>query len=97
MITAPFFPQYGTGALVTPGAASASSTVQKGTKNVILTNGGLNVCYVKLGQSGISASTADFPVLAGTQVALSKDQDFDTIAYISAAGTTLHIMNGEGW
>lgn len=97
MIKAPFFPQYGTGAIVTPAAASATAAIQKGTKNIILTNGGLNVCYVKIGTSGITASTADFPVLAGTQVTLSKNEDFDTIAYISAAGTTLHIMNGEGW
>lgn len=97
MIKAPFFPQYGSGQTVSPGAASATATLQAGTKNVVLTNGGLNVCYVRIGASAVAATTADMPILAGTQVVISKDQDHTALTHISPSGTTLHIMTGEGW
>ncbi len=97
MIIAPVFPQYGSGQTVTPAAASAAATLQAGTKNVILTNTGLNVCYVRIGASSVAATAADYPVLAGTQVIISKDQDHTALTHISPAGTTLHIMTGEGF
>lgn len=92
-----FAPSYGKGVTVTPGVASATTTVGVGSKSLTLTNVGSNICYVRVGSSGITASTADYPVLAGTQVSISKAQDHDTLAHISAAGTTLHIIPGEGW
>lgn len=97
MIKAPFFPQYGSGQTVSPAAASATVNLLAGTKNVMLTNTGLNVCYVRIGATAVAATTADVPVLPGTQVVVSKDQDYTALTHISAAGTTLHIMTGEGW
>ena len=92
-----FAPSYGKGVTVTPGVASATTTVGEGSKSLTLTNTGSNICYVRVGSSGITASTADYPVLAGTQVSISKAQDHTTLAHISADGTTLHVIPGEGW
>ena len=92
-----FAPAYGQGITVSPAAASASSTIGVGSKSLTLTNLGAEVCYVRVGKAGIVATTADYPLLAGTQVSISKFQDDTTVAYISAVGTSLHIIPGEGW
>lgn len=96
-IKAPIQPAYGTGTVLSPGAASAEATIGTGNKQVILTNLGANVCYVRVGQGTLAATTADYPVPAGAQVIISKADDDNKLAHISAAGTTLHVMKGEGW
>lgn len=96
-ILAPFQPRFGAGIVVTPAAASASSEIGQGNKQLILTNIGSNICYVTIGYTGLVASTSGYPVLPGAQVTVSKDQDMTHIAYISASGTSLHIIPGEGW
>jgi hypothetical protein len=96
-INAPFCPAYTQGQTVSPGAAAASITIGLGAKNLCLTNTGSNVCYVRVGAAGIEATAADYPVLGGAQVVLSKDEQHGTLSYISASGTTLHVLPGEGW
>lgn len=96
-IKAPVQPAYGTGQTLTPAAASAQATLPRGNKQVILTNTGANICYVRIGQGALTASAADFPVPAGSQSVVSKADDDNVLAHISAAGTTLHVMTGEGW
>lgn len=93
-----FQPAYTQGALVSPGAASAASTIGRGSKSLVLTNVGSVLVYVRVGVSGISATTADYPVLPSTQVSIAKAQDFDTVAYIAPlGGGSLHIIPGEGF
>lgn len=92
-----FAPAYGSGIVVSPGAASASSTIGRGSKSLTLTNLGTEVCYVRVGAGTVTASTADYPMPIGAQVSISKNQDHDTVAYISANGTSLHIIPGEGF
>lgn len=92
-----FAPWYGSGIVVSPGVASASSTIGRGSKSLTLTNLGANLCYVRVGTGSITASAADYPLLSGAQVSISKAQDDTTVAYISASGTTLHILPGEGF
>lgn len=94
----PIQPAYGTGAVLTPAAAAATVALAASNKQIILTNLGLNVCYVRVGQTTVAdASTADYPVPAGAQVVITKSQYDDRLSHISAAGTTLHIMSGEGF
>lgn len=93
----PFSPSYAQGKTVIPAASAASTTIVKDALSVCLTNLGENICYVRIGASGIIATVADFPVLAGEQITLTKKSDDDTISYISALGTTLHVITGEGW
>lgn len=91
----PFNPSYGQGQVVAPGAASASVSLRKGDKQVMLTNQGVNLCYVRIAAG--NASTADYCVMAGQQVTLTKADDDVTLSHISALGTTLHIITGNGW
>lgn len=97
-IEAPFRPAYGTGAEVSPAAASASATITAGKYTALcLTNTGVNPCYVRTGLTSATATNADYCVPPGAQVVISVPAAHDKIAYISAAGTTLHYIQGEGW
>lgn len=94
----PVQPGYGSGVTVTPAAGTVTSSITSGSKQAILTNLGANVCYVRIGQTGLgAASTADYPVPAGAQLVISKAEADDKMSHISALGTTLHVMTGEGF
>lgn len=95
-IRAPFNPSRGANQVVSPAAASAQITYGKGNKSIRFVNSGANICYVRIGTGTQTATTADTPVLPNSALILSKAQDEDTIAHISAAGTTLNIQSGEG-
>lgn len=92
-----FAPAYTQGQTVSPAAASASVAIGRGAKTICLTNTGSAICYVRTGVSGVAATTADYAVPVGYQVTISKPQDHTHLAYISAAGTTLHAIPGEGF
>lgn len=95
---APVQPGYGTGVTTTPAAGAATANLTAGSKQLILTNLGANVCYVRVGQTGLAAATtADYPVPAGAQVVITKAEVDDKLSHISPVGTTLHAMNGEGF
>lgn len=94
-IRAPFKPHYGTNQVVTPAAGAAAITIAKGDKSVRLANSGAGICYVRIQPDG-DATTADLPVRSGETVVVEKDQDFTRLSHISAAGTTLNVMTGEG-
>lgn len=92
-----FNPAYTKGVTVSPAAASARTLIGGGQGVVCLTNTGSNICYVRTGDSGVVATATDYPVLAGAQVTITKTIDHNYIAYISASGTTLHVIPGEGF
>jgi hypothetical protein len=95
-VHAAFQPQRGANQVVTPAAASASVTINATCKSVRLVNSGAGICHVRIGTGAQTATTADLPVRAGYEVIVSKADGEDTVAYISSAGTTLHIQPGEG-
>lgn len=95
--TAPFAPSYNRGIIVTPAVASASTTISGNSQTLCLTNLGANVCYVRLSDVATTASTADYPIPGGAQVTISKPREYGILAHISAAGTSLHIIPGEGF
>jgi hypothetical protein len=100
MIIQPFSPQYGSNQVVTAGASSAAKSINKDSKQVRVVNTGANKGYFRIYDSsnGAQAATiADCPVVAGTAVTVTKGGNQDTIAYISASGTTLEVMTGEGF
>jgi len=93
-----FYPKRGANQVVTPGAASASITIDAVSKAVRVHNSGAtNICHVRIGTSasGTPATTADTPVPPGTVIILRKGDGEDTLSHISAAGTTLHVQPGE--
>lgn len=94
---APFAPAYTSGQTVTPAAAAASININKAANQVCLTNLGAAVCHVRVSDVAISATIADFPVPAGQQVVITKADGQGILSYISATGTTLHVMTGEGF
>lgn len=101
MIKQPFFPNYGTNQVVTPAAASAAIDINKTSRQVRIVNTGANIAYVQtynsLDNATHVATTADFPIAAGMAATISKDTSHDKLCHISAAGTTLQIMTGEGF
>lgn len=96
-IKAPFQPSYTLGQVVAPAAAAASITIGAGSKQLCLTNLGSNICYVRVGTGTIAATTADMAVPPGVQITISKAQDDSVLSHISALGTSLHVIPGEGF
>lgn len=94
---APFNPVYGSGQNLTAAAATASVSIPKGTKQIRIINTGLNPGQIRIGVGAQTATAADLHIVAGAIETFTKFEDSDTLAYISAAGTTFNIMVGEGW
>jgi hypothetical protein len=93
-----FQPSYGSGVSVAPTGTSASSTLGAGSLNVVLSNLDSSVTvFVRIGLGAQTATAADYPVLPGTQVSLSKARTDDTVAYVTGGSTgSLHIIPGRG-
>lgn len=94
-----FQPAYNLGVTVTPNVTSASVTLGFTSESVVFTNLGSTVVYVRVGNAatGAPATTSGYPVLVGSQVSIGKDQDDDTISFISPGGAgSLHIIQGIG-
>lgn len=95
-MTTPFNPHRGANQVVTPAAASASVSIDPTAKSVRLVNSGASICYVRIGAGAQTATTADLPIRTASEVIVRKGDGEDTIAHISAVGTTLNIQTGEG-
>lgn len=95
-IRSPFMPRRGTNQVTTPAASSASVSVDADAKSVRLVNAGANICFVRIGTGAQTATTADTPVLPNSALVLQKQMGDNTLAHISASGTTLHVQTGEG-
>lgn len=93
-----FAPAYGQGQTITTGA-SAVATIGAGCKVICLTNlHATETAYVRTGPtSTLTATAADYPVLAGNQVTISKPMDDGYLATYSSGAGSLHIMPGEGY
>lgn len=92
----PFAPNFGSNIVATPAAASATVNIAAGDNCVRLVNTGANICYVRLGETAATATTADLPVRAGSEIIIRKALGFTKLAHISASGTTLNIQTGNG-
>lgn len=94
-----FQPAYSTGVTVTPTTTSASVTLGFTSESLVFTNLGATIVYVRVGtaSSGAPATTSGYPVVVGAQITLGKDQDDDTVSFISPDGPgSLHIIQGIG-
>lgn len=93
-----FSPAFGTGVTAVTGAASAAQVVATGQQSLCLTNLGTVTVYIRTGDATVVASIADYPVLAGQQVTITRFQDFTHVAHISPGGPgSLHIIGGQGF
>lgn len=91
-----FNPNRGANQVLTPGVASASVVLDPVSKSVRLVNTGTNICHVRIGSGSQTATTADLPIRAGSEIIVTRGSEENTLAHISAAGTTLHVQTGEG-
>lgn len=99
-IRQPFFPQYGSNQVLAAAAASATASINAKCKQVRVVNSGAAKGYFRTFNSvngAVSATTGDCVVLPNVPVVVTKDEGHDSIAYISATGTTLEVMTGEGF
>ncbi len=100
----PFMPTYGSNQILTAGAASLTAAIPPGNKQVRIVNTGANKAYFRTFNSldgAQSATSADCPIAAGMATTVTKPDGgrdaHNAFAYISATGTTLEMMTGEGW
>ena len=95
-------PIYGQTKQITVGVASAAVVLtDSSTEQVILTNVGVNLIYVRVGTVAASAVLlTDFPVLPNAAIVITREQSQVTngaqvqtfvSAIAAAAGNTLHI------
>ncbi len=95
-----FNPAFGSNQVIAAAAASAAVSVNQNDDQVRIINTGANIAYVRAYWSATvpapAATVADLPIPPGMASTLTKGQVNDRIAYISAAGTTLNIMTGNG-
>ena len=94
-----FQPAYRLGVTVAPNVTSASVTLGFTSESIVFTNLGSTIVYVCVGNAatGAPATTAGYPVLVGSQITIGKDQDDDTVSFISPGGPgSLHIIQGLG-
>lgn len=95
-VKAPFQGNRGGNRIVSVVAVSSSASIASSNKSVRIVNTGASIAHVRIGPGAQTASNADTPIRAGTEIILSKGDGDNVIAYISSAGTTLHIQPGEG-
>jgi hypothetical protein len=92
-----FNPAYTQGQTISVTSTSAPITIGRGSMSLCLSNLDTTVCYVRVSTGTVAATVADYPVLGGSQVTITKAQDMDTVSAITASGTTsLHVIPGEG-
>src|ERR1041385_8980313 len=92
----PFSPHYGTNQLLTPAAGALVANIDPNDKNVRLANPAYIRIYSSAGTAEV-ATTADYLVPGGLVTTITKAMGQDRMSYVSALGTTLQCMTGEGW
>lgn len=101
-VQASFQPKYGSGQAVVPAVAAATVSIDGASKSVFFYNSGANPCSVRIGKlsaAGVlptAATIADMLIPAGKSMVISKMTDDDGLSTISALGTTLFVICGEG-
>ncbi|MES3022745.1 MAG: hypothetical protein V4857_14290 [Pseudomonadota bacterium] len=97
----PFMPKYGSNQVLTAGAAALIASIDAENKQLRVVNTGAGKGYFRTYDSTALpapvATVADCPVPAGMATTVTKPSNHDRLSYISAAGTTLEVMTGEGF
>lgn len=93
-----FNPAYKQGVTISATTTSAATAVGFGSKSLVLTNLGSAVVYISCGLSTVTATAADYPLLPGAQVSITKFQDHTHVGTLAASGTvSVHVIPGEGF
>jgi hypothetical protein len=99
-IKQPFAPHYGSNQVLAAGATATAASISHQAKQMRVVNTGANKAYFRTYDSGNTpvpvASVADYCVPPGLAATVSKI-GHNAISIISATGTTLEVMTGEGF
>lgn len=94
-----FSPAYGSGTIIAVSTSSANGEVDasRSRSAVCVSNIGSEAAYIRTGDSTVVATTADYLLLSGTQVTISKKKTDTHLAAITASGaSSVHIIAGAG-
>jgi hypothetical protein len=94
-----FSPGFGTGVTISTTTTSSNTAIRSGTLAVCVTNTDStnNIYFRTCAASTDVATAADYLVLPGQQVSVSKQREHGFIAVIAAAGTpSVHVITGDG-
>ena len=97
---ATFTPSYGRGIANTTSTTTSNSEIDSNgnRQSVVITNTGTDLVFAHTGDSSVVATAADYPVLGGSQVSISKDARDTHIAIIASAGNPLvYAIAGSGF
>ncbi len=84
-----------------PNNTNVSSVVAPGAENVLITNAGSSVCFVRVQpeDGAVAASAVDVPVLGGVQAIIDVPPGMATplaVSVFSAGSITVYITPGQG-
>lgn len=94
-----FAPGYGTGIVIATTTSSSNTALRAGSQQVVVTNtDSTNAIYFRTCPASTdTASNADYIVLPGQRVSVTRAQDHAFIAVVAAAGTpSVHVIIGDG-
>lgn len=94
-----FKPGYGTGSLNAVTDVSSSTSIPENARSLCLTNLGGSTVWVRVTDGASTATTADYPIVSGSQVSIAKGRPQGTLSMVCNSGTssTLHVIAGEGF
>jgi hypothetical protein len=97
-INSNFQAKYGSGQIATASSTSASLTIGKDSRTLRVKNtGATNPVSVRTSQGASTAVVnTDVTLYPGEVIYLAKSPEHDTLSYVSTAGTTIHVIAGEG-
>lgn len=81
----PFQPSYTVA--ITAGTTAVSQSLAKGGSSVLLTNGASDYAFVRLGTTGVLATTSDIPVPAGSRLLLHAPDTVTAISVLLNSGS----------
>lgn len=104
MTVRPFDPSYGntvTLSVTTSAVSGLMATTPDGRNTAVtFTNAGPSLAWVRITPDSVSTSAVvgtDMPILANSQVTLTKAPDWNRVSAIAASGTaTLYATPGQG-
>ena len=93
----PFMPHGKANQTISTSSTSASISIDPIPKSVRIVNDGTDIVFVCVGFTSATATTADTPVRANSDMIIHKGIGADVVAVICPTGTsTVYVQTGEG-
>jgi hypothetical protein len=95
-----FEPAYGSGETIsaTTSSSRVALTNAQFTESIVLTNTGSDFAYVRPGTSTVVATAADYCLLPGQQVSVTRNDGVTHVAALAgSSSTSVHVIPGQGF